>query len=67
MPPLPSLTGQTTTARDEYEALADHMRTLDGAEVDSHLLFNLTVVNVLWRIVSGKRWGNFQIKSHTSP
>ena len=46
------------TAREEYEALADRMRSLDGAEVDSHLFFNLTVMNVLWRIVSGKRWGS---------
>ena len=42
--------------RDEFNALADHMRTLDsGKEVDTHLFFNLSVMNVLWRIVSGKR------------
>ena len=42
--------------RDEFEALADHMRTLaDGGEVDTHLFFNLSIMNVLWRIVSGKR------------
>ena len=43
--------------RDEFDALADHMRTLDRVEeVDTHLFFNLTIMNVLWRIVSGRRW-----------
>jgi methyl farnesoate epoxidase/farnesoate epoxidase len=41
--------------REEFVQLAEKFRENGGKEVDSHQLFNLTVVNVIWGIVAGKR------------
>ena len=40
---------------DEYASLAEKLRKKSSQDVQCHLLFNVVVMNVLWRIVSGKR------------
>ena len=41
--------------RDECLCLADSLRAMDGLEVDTKELFNLSVMNILWRMISGSR------------
>jgi hypothetical protein len=42
--------------REEFCHLSEMFQTSRGKEVDSHQLFNLTVMNVLWGMVAGKRY-----------
>ena len=42
--------------RDECLCLAENLRSLDGLEVDTKQLFNLSVMNILWRMISGSRY-----------
>ena len=42
--------------RDECLCLAERLRSMDGLEVDTKQLFNLSVMNILWRMISGSRY-----------
>ena len=42
--------------REEFLDIADNLRTMDGLEVETKQLFNLNVVNVLWRMMTGSRF-----------
>ena len=45
--------------RDECLCLAERLRSMDGLEVDTKQLFNLSVMNILWRMISGSRYSKF--------
>lgn len=42
--------------RQEFLDIADNLRSMDGLEVETKQLFNLNVVNVLWRMMTGSRF-----------
>ena len=42
--------------REEFLDIADSLRSVDGLEVETKQLFNLNVVNVLWRMMTGSRF-----------
>ena len=44
--------------RDECLCLAERLRSMDGLEVETKQLFNLSVMNILWRMISGSRYSN---------
>ncbi len=50
-------TGQQTRTLSfqEFNELTAKLDSAQDQDMDSHLLFNLCVVNVIWAIVSGKR------------
>ena len=42
--------------REEFLDIAENLRSMDGLEVETKQLFNLNVVNVLWRMMTGSRF-----------
>jgi hypothetical protein len=47
--------------REEFTQLSDKLSTCNGKEIDSDQLFNLSVINVLWGMVAGKRYNYSKI------
>ena len=43
---------------EEYNEIAAHIKQChnNGKEIQTNQLFNLSILNVLWRIVTGKRY-----------
>ena len=44
---------------EEFHDMAENLRSMDGLEIETKQLFNLNVVNVLWRMITGSRYGKF--------
>jgi hypothetical protein len=50
--------------QEEFIQLGEKFKENNVKEVDSHQLFNLMVINVLWGIVAGKRYNIKSILPH---
>ena len=41
--------------RDEFLDMAENLRGMEGQEVESKHLFNVNIMNIIWRMMSGSR------------
>ena len=52
--------------RDEFLDMAENLRGMEGQEVESKHLFNVNIMNVIWRMMSGSRKVTFTSASPNS-
>ena len=41
--------------REEFLDMAENLRSVEGQVVESQHLFNINIMNVIWRMMSGSR------------
>ena len=51
--------GAEEIIREEFLDMAEKLRGAEGRELGSAHLFNVNVMNVIWRMLSGSRFGYF--------
>ena len=51
--------GAEEIIREEFLDMAEKLRGAEGRELGSAHLFNVNVMNVIWRMMSGSRFGYF--------
>ena len=49
--------------RDEFLDMAENLRAMEGQEVESKHLFNVNIMNIIWRMMSGSRSGYLILKT----